>query len=439
MTSQIRVRFAPSPTGSLHIGGVRTALFNYLFARKEGGIFLLRIEDTDQARSEKKYEDEILDSLRWLGLDWDEEVIHQSHRIQIYQEAVQKLLRSGHAYEHNENGRIAIKLRIPQKEISFEDRVHGTIQFDGNELGDFVIQKSDGFPTYHLACVVDDDAQRVTHVIRGDDHISNTPRQIAIYDALGYALPKFAHLPLVFGADKSPLSKRHGEVSLLRYREEGFLPQALLNYLALLGWSAGNNREFFKLEDLTREFDFKQVGKTNACFDERKLKWLNGEHLKGLDEDSFCSAVSLFFNKDLENARELISIAKLYRSRISVLSDLKKQADYFFREDIQFDPVAVKKHLSKEDTKTLLGQWRATLSERGDFSSEKALEACLRETAEKLGVSASKLIHPTRVAVSGKAVTPGIFEVLQLLGKERVLRRLEYVTIHLDKIKRTTA
>ncbi|MBI4394606.1 MAG: glutamate--tRNA ligase, partial [Candidatus Omnitrophica bacterium] len=296
MSLEIRVRFAPSPTGFLHIGGVRTALFNYLFARKEKGKFLLRIEDTDRERSKPEFEDEILNSLSWLGLKWDEPILKQSERIGFYQSISERLIQEGLAYREGEGGRNAVKFKTPKQKIKFHDLIHGAIEFDGTLLDDLVIQKSDGSPTYHFACVVDDHEMGITHVIRGDDHISNTPRQLFLYEALGWKPPQFAHLPLVFGQDRTPLSKRHGAVSLTAYREEGYLPEGVLNYLALLGWSPSGKEEIFTLPELIERFTLQGINKTNACFDSEKLKWTNAEHLRRLKNEDYIKKLSEFLS-----------------------------------------------------------------------------------------------------------------------------------------------
>jgi len=260
--SDIRVRFAPSPTGFLHIGGVRTALFNYLYARQQGGKFLLRIEDTDRQRSTPEFEKEILDSMKWLGLDWDEDLVHQSKRLDRYREVAQELVAKGLAYEFEG----AIKFKIPQTEVKVYDIVRGEVTYDSKEFDDLVIMKSDGYPVFHLAVVVDDHDMGITHVVRGEDHLPNTPRHILLYQALGWKPPKYAHLPLIFGSDGTPLSKRHGAVAVTEYRNKGFLPQGLINYLALLGWNPGTPQEIFSLSELVKQFSLKRVIKSNAQF-----------------------------------------------------------------------------------------------------------------------------------------------------------------------------
>ena len=328
---------------------------------------------------------------------------------------------------------------MPKKKIRFHDHVHGAIEFDTALFDDFVIQKSDGFPTYLFACVVDDHEMQITHVIRGDDHISNTPRQILIYEAFGWTPPEWAHLPLVFGSDRTPLSKRHAAVSITAYRKEGYLPEGIMNYLALLGWSPGGNKEFLPQEELVREFRLDQIHSTNACFDLEKLKWLNAEHIRLLSDSDYVDRVHQFFaahHPELyANRQEQLSkVALLYKTRVRTFQELVEQADFFFRDEIKFDPKAVEKHLKDSTFREHMDHWRSTLAKEGDFSNPEALEVLLRKTAGKLGVDARVLIHSTRVSVSGRMVTPGLFETLVILGKELVLKRLQYAVEHFSEL-----
>ena len=396
--------------------------------------------------------------MKWLGLDWDEAILRQGERLPIYREAAKRLLESGSAYESES----AVKFKIPKKIIKFQDLVHGAIEFDGTLLDDLVIQKSDGFPTYHFACVVDDHEMGITHVIRGDDHISNTPRQIFLYEALGWKPPQFAHLPLVFAADKTPLSKRHGAVSLFAYRKEGYLPEGILNYLALLGWAAGGNQEVFSRDELIQKFDLTKVNKTNACFDPEKFRWMNAEHIRRLSDQDYIQRLGDFLAGEGEKLPHSFSqIARLYKDRIRVFREFREQAGFFFsakggsahfrrrtssssrkvlaqkarsasggEDKINFDPQAVAKYLKAGEIIRYLDEWKKTLDREGDFSDPKNLESLLRKTAERLGVEAKILIHATRVALSGRSVTPGLFEVMAALGKELVLRRISYVIIN---------
>lgn len=434
-----RVRFAPSPTGSLHIGGVRTALFNFLFARAQKGAFLLRIEDTDRERSRPEFEREILDSLGWLGLAWDESVIRQSERLAHYQKMADELVEKGLAYRDAAGGRAAVKFKNIPKKVKFDDSVHGTIEFDSAFFEDLVIQKSDGFPTYHFACVVDDHDMKITHVIRGDDHISNTPRQILLYEAFGWTPPKFGHLPLVFGPDKTPLSKRHGTVPLTQYRKDGFLPEAILNYLALLGWSPRTAKEMFSPAELETEFSLEGVNQTNACFDLEKLKWLNAEHIRALSQDDYAARLGAFLADsgfaEIASGRNFRSVALLYRERIRTFGEFPSQTQFFSGAKISFDLEAVRKYLRGDTVCQNLRKWREVLAGEGDFANPAGLEALLRRTAETLGIKAGDLIHPMRVAISGRSVTPGVFDVMSVLGRDLVLERLDYVVGHIQELQ----
>ncbi len=437
--NSVRVRFAPSPTGSLHIGGVRTALFNYLFARSLNGVFLLRIEDTDRERSRPQFETEIIESLQWLGLNRDEEIVRQSDRLRRYREAADELIRQGQAYEEVSGEKKAVKFKMPKKKVKFDDLVHGPVEFDSTLFDDLVIQKSDGFPTYHFACVIDDHDMRISHVIRGDDHLSNTPRQVLLCEAFGWTPPQFGHLPLVFGADKTPLSKRNGNASFHAYRDAGYLPDAILNYLALLGWAPGGNQEFFKLAELTGQFNMARVNRTNACFDAEKMKWLNAEHIKSLDPEIFAARAEeyLRYRVLIESAcpsERVRAVALLYQERVRIFSELWEQARFFFEDDLAFDPVAVGKHLKGDDSRKMLSAWKEVLEREGDFEDVSALERLLRGTAEKLNIKAGALIHSTRVAISGKSVTPGLFEVMSVLGRDRTLKRLQFAVDHFEKL-----
>ena len=423
--SQAIVRFAPSPTGSLHIGGVRTALFNYLFAKQSGGKFLLRIEDTDTERSKPEFEKEILDSLKWLGLDWDGDVIRQSERLTTYQKYSQELIAKNLAYVSEG----AIRFKIPKIQIEFHDLVHGEMKFDSSNIEDFVIQKSNGFPTYHFACVVDDYSQGVTHVIRGDDHLSNTARHVLLYQAFEWRVPQYAHLPLVLGKDGEPLSKRNGEVNLLFYREKGFLQDGILNYLALLGWSGGESQEFFSKSSLIKKFSIKKVNSTNATFDIEKFKWVNGEHVKALSDSDFVRLAQFYLETHVPeileiDRKKLSEFLLLYKTRVKIWNDFLWQANFFWKDQIEFDTEAVSVHLKNKIVFTYLTQLADSLQNIANFEDEKLLESCLRNFAAQLGIQAKDLIHPARVALTGKSVSPSLFSVMRLLGKEKVCSRL---------------
>ena len=436
-----RVRFAPSPTGYLHIGGVRTALFNYLYARGTEGKFLLRIEDTDRERSRKEYEDEILSALTWLGLKWDEEIVRQSERLKRYAEAAEELVSRGAAYEEVIGAKRAIKFKMPARKAVFHDLVHGEVSFDAALFGDLVILKSDGYPTYHLACVVDDHDMEITHVIRGDDHVPNTPRQALLFEALGWKPPKYAHLPLILGQDGTPLSKRHGAVSLSNFRQAGFLPEGLLNYLALLGWGTEGNQEFYGLEELIKKFSLKKVSKANARFDTDKLEWLNAQHIKKLGEAQYTARISAFYdefsklNPESDAAKAFKKmppekwkrIALLYRSRIKTFGDLAVQAGYCFSEIAAYEPELYESFLQNKPLKRHLEAWgeQAGGLSSSEFENHVELERLTRETAGGWGIEAKDLIHPLRFAMTGKTVSPGLFELMSALGREVCLSRIK--------------
>ena len=423
----VRVRFAPSPTGYLHIGGGRTALFNWLFARSKGGKFVLRIEDTDQPRSKKEFLDEILFSLDWLGFNWDE-IYYQSQRFDIYREYAQKLLQSGHAYlEKSEKGEAIIFKVTPQK-IQVKDLIRGGIEFDAETIKDQVLIKSDGTPTYNFACVVDDASMNITHVIRGDDHISNTPKQILLYQALNFTVPEFAHLPLIMGTEGGRLSKRTGATAISDYRKMGYLPQALVNYLLLLSWSPGGDRELVTLKEAVGLFDIKNVNKTAATFNLKKLQWINNQYLKNADPEKLTDEIipqlieAKYIEKDNFDRNYVVSLVKLFQARLNTLSDFPGWADFFFLKEIAIDPEAEKKHLSQDLSKEF-----SAFIKRLDSLKEfdiAAIEAEFRGLVAELGIEAKTLIHPIRVALTGKTIGPGLFEVIHYLGRERTKQRL---------------
>ncbi|MBU9888471.1 MAG: glutamate--tRNA ligase [Candidatus Omnitrophica bacterium] len=421
--SDIRVRFAPSPTGYLHIGGVRTALFNYLYARQQGGKFLLRIEDTDAKRSTPEFEREILDSLRWLGLQWDEEVMRQSARLDRYREVARELVAKDLAYEHEG----AVKFKIPETTVKVYDAVRGEVAYDSKEFEDLVILKSDGYPTFHLAVVVDDHDMNVTHVIRGEDHLPNTPRHILLYAALGWKTPKYAHLPLIFGTDGTPLSKRHGAVAASEYRARGFLPQALLNYLALLGWNPGTPQEIFGLPELIKQFSLKRVIKSNAQFNPEKLLWLNGQHLRAIPAEVYESLITAFWKERMELPPEATwrKMTALYRPRLQVFGDLKDQASYYFSDVKYADHDTVCAIRNQPALMKLLKDWGEGMNALPDFEEVAALDQRTRRLAEQAGMQPKDLIHPLRFILTGLSSSPGIFEVMSLLGKDVCLDRLK--------------
>ena len=432
-----RVRFAPSPTGSLHVGGARTALFNWLFARSRGGDFILRIEDTDRKRSREELSDEIVDELRWLELDWDEGPIFQSRRFDLYRRHGLKLLQEGKAYrsEPDDTGRTAVILRGRPEDITFYDLVYGPITVSGSELKDIVLLKSDGSAAYNFACVVDDHEMGITHIIRGEDHIPNTPKQVILYQALGWRLPKFAHLPLILGEDKTPLSKRHGAASLRAFREGGFLPEALRNYLALLGWSPGGDQELLSRSELIKKFSLKKVIRRSAVFDYQKLLWMNGQYiLKTSPGDMVDRLQPLLKGTEWETVprRRLESIVSLLGHRLKNLKDFIDQAAYFIDREITYQPAAVEKYWSREGIVELLTETGKEIASLDRFTEED-LEKSLRGLIARSGIKAGELIHPLRIAVTGRMDSPGIFEIILLLGRETVLDRLEKALVYIDR------
>ncbi len=424
----IRVRFAPSPTGYLHIGGARTALFNWLYARSRQGQFILRIEDTDKERSKKEYVDEILESLNWLGFNYDE-IYYQSQRIDIYRQYAQQLLKDGLAYTEMTAGKgEAIIFKVTPGMIKIKDLIRGDIEFDTANIKDQVLIKSDGNPTYNFACVVDDAVMHITHVVRGDDHISNTPKQVLIYQALGFSMPEFAHLPLIMGMEGGRLSKRTGATAISEYRKAGYLSCALVNYLLLLSWSPGDNREIIDMHEATRLFDIKQVNKTAATFDLKKLDWVNNQYLKGEDTDRLTDFIvpllmeKKYITENNFDRNYVVSLVKLFQSRLTTLNDFTERAAPFFLKEVQMDEAAKEKFLSRDFSRefTLFIQRLEALK---DFNLV-TIEDSFRQLVGELGIEAKALIHPVRVALTGKTVGPGLFEVIYYLGKDRTKERL---------------
>ncbi|HHT9158441.1 MAG TPA: glutamate--tRNA ligase [Candidatus Brocadiaceae bacterium] len=442
MSYNVRVRFAPSPTGYLHIGGARTALFNWLFARYNKGVFLLRIEDTDQQRSTEEATQAILDSMKWLGLDWDEGPYFQSQRLAIYKQYAEKLIEQGKAfYDTDAEGRKAIRFKMQDGITEINDLIHGTITFDASLIEDFVILKADGFPTYNFACVVDDADMGITHIIRGDDHISNTPKQIALYKAFGFKMPEFAHIPMILGEDGSRLSKRHGATSVTEYRDRGYLPHALVNFLALLGWSPGNDQEIISITEMIEKFTLKRVNKTSAQFNNIKLDWMNGQYIKSTPVEQLTIDTKRFFEKsgiDMTNIPQawLTNLVMLYHERFKTFQDLLDQTRFLFTDAIEYDRAAVDKFLKKEGVVELLKEVYSAISLVDNFD-KKNMEDSLRALTVKIDVSFSRLAQPLRVSITGKSVSAGIFETMELLGKEKALKRLGYTIQNLCEISET--
>lgn len=473
-----RVRFAPSPTGYLHVGGARTALFNWLYARRHGGTFVLRIEDTDVERSSADMVTGILTSLTWLGLTWDEgpgvggphAPYFQTERLDKYRAAADRLVTSGHAYrcycrpddlkakrdaaeaaggawkydraclalspddiaQREAAGHPrAIRFRVPDGVTTFTDLVRGHIEFQREHIEDFVIIRSDGFPTYHLSVVVDDVEMEITQVVRGDDHISNTPKQVLLYEALGAPVPEFAHVPLILGPDKKRLSKRHGATSVGEYETQGYLPEAMVNFLALLGWSPGGNQELFTREELIERFTLDGISGGNAVFNPEKLDWFNQQHILRLPNDEVLRRIQ----PAMETAglwRATLAttefawfsrVIDLLKPRAKKLGDLVPALQLFLTDAVTPDEAAVAKHLGTDEARAHVRAWAEVLAALPTFEPA-ATEAALRAHAEAAGIKPGVLIHGTRVAVTGQAVSPGLFEVLELMGRERVLARL---------------
>jgi glutamyl-tRNA synthetase len=475
----IRVRFAPSPTGYLHVGGARTALFNWLYARRHGGTFVLRIEDTDVERSSWEMVTGILDGLRWLGLDWDEgpdiggphAPYFQSKRLDRYRAMVDRLVVEGRAYhcycstdtiqqkrqaaEAGGGGWMydrtclalsaeqaaaleasgaprAVRFKVPDGQTRFDDRVRGSITFDNAHIEDFVILRSDRHPTYHLTVVADDIDMDITDVVRGDDHISNTPKQVLLYEAFGRPAPRFAHVPLILGPDRKRLSKRHGATSVMEYSRLGYLPEAMVNFLALLGWSPGTDQEIFTRDELVAAFALEGISGGNAVFNPEKLDWFNQQHMMRLAAADLAARVQPLlaeagFWRESFAAQEqawFLRVLDLLRPRVKKLGQFVDDALPFFEERVTFDESAVRKHLGATGMRGHLRAFAARVAEAPTFDQQSS-EIMLRSIAEERGIKPAALIHATRVAVTGRSVSPGLYEVLELLGRERVRVRLE--------------
>lgn len=426
-----RTRFAPSPTGNVHIGNIRAAIYNWLFSRHEGGEFLLRIEDTDRERSTPAAVQTVLEALAWLGLDVDGEPLYQSARRDQHLEVAERLLAQGAAYKEDKGGTgkgEAIVFRMPGTDITFHDAVKGNLTKKAEDLKDFVIVRSDGSPVFHLGNVVDDIAMEITHVIRGDDHVENTFKHIALYQAIGAPAPVFAHLPMIVNAQGKPYSKRDGAAYVGEFREKGFLPEALFNSLALLGWSPGDDREVMSREELVAAFTLDRVRSAPSQLDMTKLLWMNGEHLKrrGLDElAAGCRAAMEAKGQWRDGTDEAYfrAVVACMGERIKLYPDLGEQAGFFFDEAFAYDEKSVKKRLLKEGALDVLREELALLEGIEPFTAE-ATDAALHGLAEKSGRGMGDLVHPLRVAVSGTGVGPGLFDMLAVMGRDRVQRRI---------------
>jgi glutamyl-tRNA synthetase len=477
----VRVRFAPSPTGHLHVGGARTAIYNWAFARRSGGTFVLRIDDTDPERSTDENVQAIFRGLRWLGLDWDEGPetdghhgpYFQTQRMDTYLEAISALSASGHAYpcfctaedldarrgEARTRGgfagydrrcrsieaataaeRVAAgephvwRLAVPgsRAEVSFDDAIRGTLTFPAADLDDFVLLRTDGTPTYNFASVIDDALMEITHVVRGDDHLSNTPRQILLFEALGHAVPVFAHLPMILGPDGKRLSKRHGATSVEAFRDEGFLPEAVLNYLALLGWSLDGETTVVSADTLAANFSFDRVSRNPAIFDTDKLEWLNGVYIREMGAERFAEvmgprlvAAGLLADADLASEHDrLAALAPLVSERVKRLDEIAPTVRFLFVEEVPIDSAAREKVLGVAGVADVLRECARAIEDIGDFG-HASIEAALRTVPESLGVKPKAVFQTLRVAVTGSTVSLPLFESLELLGRERTLARID--------------
>ncbi|MCK4400913.1 glutamate--tRNA ligase [bacterium] len=479
----VRVRFAPSPTGSLHLGNTRTAIFNWLFARHTGGKFILRIEDTDKERSTPESVNVIMESLKWLGLDWDEGPdaggdfgpYYQMQRLDKYKKYIDILIKRNMAYpcfcaperlaemRHqmqkqklpprydgkcknlskeeiecltSQGIKHVLRFRVPYTGVTeFNDLVHGKICIDNSVLDDFVIVKSNAGPTYNFACVVDDIEMKITHIIRGDDHISNTPKQIAIYKALCCNSPEFAHIPLILGHDKAKLSKRHGAASPLEYRDMGYLPQVLVNFLTLLGWAPGDNREIMSGDELIESFSIEKINDRNAVFDSQKLDWMNGVYIRKMPLEELVDIAleelkkaELIKDTEEVDVNKISKIVGLIQERLKKFSEIPQLINYFFDKPV-YEEKPVRKFLKKDGVSQMLQELCKVIEEEEPFDIE-TLESAVREFIEKKGLKPGDVIHPIRVALTGRAASPPIFDVMEILGKQTCLKRIRRFCIY---------
>ena len=462
---EIRTRFAPSPTGYLHIGGARTALFNWLFARQHKGKIILRIEDTDAARSTEESVQAIIDGMQWLGLDWDEGPYFQSKQFDLYREHAYKLIEMDKAYKcfctpeeleqrrkdalahgrppkydgrcrnkKDEQDRpFTIRFRIPSGTTLVKDIVKGNIAFDNNEIEDLIILRSDRTPTYNLCVVVDDATMEITHVIRGDDHLNNTPKQMLLCEAFKYAIPAFAHLPMILGSDKTRLSKRHGATSVMAYKEMGYLPHALVNYLARLGWSY-RDQEIFTIEELTEKFSLENVGKSSGIFNPEKLLWVNHHYIKESAPDELAKLLSPFLETKgykVPIDKRLANIIKTVQERSKTFVEMADAAEFYFKEDIVYEEKAAQKFLTQDMTpifETLISGLESL-----PYFTHETVEAVFNNIINERGIQLGKIAQPARVALTGGTVSPGIFEVIENLGREKTIKRLKNVIAFIEQ------
>jgi glutamyl-tRNA synthetase len=469
--NEVRVRMAPSPSGFLHVGTARTTIYNWLFARHHKGKFILRIEDTDPSRSSQEMIDAILDSIKWLGLDWDEGPYYQSQRTEIYQKYAQKLLDTKKAYycfcppqELDEKRKKAqalkidwkydrtclklsdaekeekikkgipkaIRLLVPEGATLFSDLVYKELKKENKELDDLIILRSDGTPTYNFACVVDDVDMKISHVIRGNDHLANTFKQVLIYNALGLTPPKFAHIPLILGKDKAKISKRHGAVSVMEYKEQGFLRDAFVNFLALLGWSPKDDREILSTDQMIELFTLEAVNPSNPIFDPEKLEWMNGEYIRACDNNKLLDLVIPFLIKEnlisedeAKGRRDwFLRFTPLFKERCKTLKEFAEKGKYVFKFDYQYEPKAEKKHFNSSEVAERLNAFVDRLLKLDDFKKE-TIEDALRNLTQEMQLKPAALIHTVRLAATGTSGGPPLFDLLEVLGKEEVIKRLK--------------
>jgi len=479
--SDVRVRFAPSPTGELHIGGARTALFNYLFVRRVGGTFVLRIDDTDLERSKEDYINKLMASMKWLGLEWDEGPYFQSKRMAEYNREAERLLNEGRAYRcyctvdelaagreaartenkaylypgtcrnlsaetedklRSEGRKAVIRLKVPDSGATVvKDEIRGEVSFENSDLDDFIIIKSNGLPTYNFASVVDDLQLNITHIIRAEEHLSNTPRQQLCALAMGYEMPIFAHVPMILAPDRSKLSKRHGATSVEEFRDEGFLPEALINYMTLLGWSPGGDKEIFGIDESVSVFSLQKVNKTAAIYDTVKLTWMNSHYIREYDLEKLAeSALPFFIRKELFQNRpagdEFLyykNVIKTVRERAKTLVELADASEYFYEDQFVYEEKGVKKAFMKEGVRELLLHAAGELDLMNTFSRAEAEEK-FNVICENLEISAGRLIQPTRLAITGRMGGPGLFEIMELLGREKTVERLKRAAKYIEEL-----
>jgi nondiscriminating glutamyl-tRNA synthetase len=463
---------APSPTGFFHVGSARTALYNWLFARHHKGTFILRVEDTDMDRSSREMIQVILDGLTWLGLNWDEEPLFQSDRLELYREYADMLLEKNLAYycycqpedlekekqkayaqkkdwqydrrclhlsdaerEQKERAGIpkAVRFKVPEQTVAIHDIVFGDMKKESRDIEDFVIMRSNGMPTYNLACVVDDHDMGITHVIRGADHIANTPKQVLLYNALGFTLPEFAHLPLILGPDKSKLSKRHGAISVMEYKDKGYLPEAFINYLALIGWSPGDDSEIMTQQDLIQRFSLEHISASNAVFDTTKCEWMNQQYIMHLSADAFKQRLVPFIvnaglmtqQQTIDNDPWLSRVCVLLLPRLKLLSDVDRAARYFFKDDFEYDKPAFGKFTNKETIEVM--NKLVNIIKKIDPFDAAHIEVTLRTFGEENGLKVKQWIHPLRVYTTGTIAGPPLFDTLEVIGRERVIERIKHI------------